>query len=62
MRTRALLDRLRDRLSADHYRWGAESADNMEWEIAAEVIRSAERRGELAMTRDEAAELAEIES
>lgn len=62
IRTRELVERLRDRLTADEYRWAAQNADNAEWEIAVEVITSAKSRGELTMTEDEAAELAEVES
>jgi hypothetical protein len=62
IRVRALVERLRDRLTADDYNWAAENADNVEWEIAVEVIRSAERSGQLIMTEDEAGELADIES
>ena len=59
---RGLVERLRDRLSDTDYRWAAESADNVEWEIAVEVIRNAERRGALVLTREEASELGDVES
>lgn len=62
VRVRALVERLRDRLTLDDYRWAAENADNVEWEIAVEVINAAQRRGQLAMTEEEADELADVES
>ncbi len=61
IRARELIERLRDRLNPEDYRWAAENADNAEWEIAVHVIREAQERGELVLAPNEVRELASIE-
>ncbi len=47
IRVEKLLERLRDRLSPESYKWAVENADHVEWEIAVHVIREAQECGDL---------------